>query len=139
MARKKPEMREVYPNLFLGKLVCIDSEFAHIETVEPVIKVLQEPWHAGANDEFLHALDHYRHGGDEYGDCLSECAKAFESTMKAIYDKRNWVYDPVRNDASKLIAICMDIRITSHETCRGKGCEVKNGGEGGIRTPEPLS
>jgi len=88
------------------KLVRIDSEFAHMEMVEPAMKVLREPWLDGANVEFLRALDHYRHGGDEYGDCLSECGKAFESTMKAICAKHDWAYDE-RDTTKQLIATCL--------------------------------
>jgi hypothetical protein len=39
-------------------------------------------------------------------DCLSECLKAFESTMKAICTKRAWIFKPT--DAAKdLIDICL--------------------------------
>ena len=42
--------------------------------------------YAEANAEFLKALEHYRKG--ETKECLTECLKAFETTMKAICNSR---------------------------------------------------
>ena len=60
--------------------------------------------YSGANEEFLKAHEHYRHG--RYKECLNESLKAFESTMKVICQKRGWSYN--QNDtAKKLIEICL--------------------------------
>jgi hypothetical protein len=40
----------------------------------------------------LSAHEHYRHGNTK--ECLTDCLKAFESTMKAICAKRNWAHAP---------------------------------------------
>jgi hypothetical protein len=57
----------------------------------------------GANAEFLKAFEHYRHGKTK--ECLNECLKAFESTMKAICSKRKWVFKPT-DTAKALIEVC---------------------------------
>jgi len=44
----------------------------------------------GANQEFLSAHAHYRSGKRK--ECLADCLKALESTLKAICDKRRWGY-----------------------------------------------
>jgi len=86
-----------------GQIVRVDSQLLHEEVVKPVLQLLSDKAFAGANEEFLRAHDHYRKG--RYQECLNECLKAFESTMKAICAKRNWSYD--QNDtASRLISIC---------------------------------
>jgi hypothetical protein len=86
-----------------GMLIRKDSEFIHAEIVKPVLLLLQAKEYKGANEEFLKAHEHYRHG--KYKECLNECLKAFESTMKAICEKRQWTYN--QNDtAKKLIEIC---------------------------------
>jgi hypothetical protein len=65
--------------------------------------LLREPHLAGANEEFLNAHQHFRHG--RYPECINDCLKAFESTMKAICQKRGWSYD--QNDTAKiLMTIC---------------------------------
>ena len=86
-----------------GEIIQVDSKFVHAEVVKPALKVLSDQRYAGANDEFLKAHEHYRHG--RYKECLNECLKSFESTMKAICKKRSWKY--TGNDtAKKLIEIC---------------------------------
>ena len=86
-----------------GQIVRVDSQLLHSEVVKPALQLLSDKAFAGANEEFLRAHDHYRKG--RYQECLNECLKAFESTMKAICAKRNWSYD--QNDtASKLINVC---------------------------------
>jgi hypothetical protein len=73
-----------------GQLIRVDSEYAHAEIVEPAIALLHEANFTGPNDEFLQAHKHYREGN--YKDALNNALKAFESTMKAICDKRKWSY-----------------------------------------------
>jgi hypothetical protein len=86
-----------------GEIIRIDSQFLHSEAVKPALSVLSASIYAGANQEFLKAHEHYRHG--DYKECLNECLKAFESTMKAICDKREWAYG-AGDTANKLIAVC---------------------------------
>ncbi|MGB5793582.1 STM4504/CBY_0614 family protein [Poseidonibacter sp.] len=88
-----------------GEAIKIDSKFIHSEVVKPTLKILNNSLYKGANEEFLKAHEHYRH--KRYKECLNECLKSFESTMKTICDKHNWAYN--QNDTSKkLIKICFD-------------------------------
>jgi hypothetical protein len=88
-----------------GQIIRKDSELFHQEAVKPVLNFLISPEYTGANEEFLKAHEHYRH--QRYKECLNECLKSFESVMKIICDKHNWIYD--QNDtAKKLIQICFD-------------------------------
>jgi hypothetical protein len=88
-----------------GEVIKIDSKFVHAEVIKPTLKILNNSMYKGANEEFLKAHEHYRH--KRYKECLNECLKSFESTMKTICDKHNWIYN--QNDTSKkLIKICFD-------------------------------
>jgi hypothetical protein len=86
-----------------GEIIRVDSEFIHSEAVKPTLAILRAPGFKGANEEFLQAHEHYRHG--RHKECLVDCLKAFESTMKAICKIRQWEIKP--NDTAKaLIATC---------------------------------
>ncbi len=88
-----------------AEAIKVDSKFIHSEVVKPTLKILNNSLYKGANEEFLKAHEHYRH--KRYKECLNECLKSFESTMKTICDKHNWTYN--QNDTSKkLIKICFD-------------------------------
>jgi hypothetical protein len=87
-----------------GEIIRVDSQLIHAEVVKPVLNLLTAKEYAGANAEFLKAFEHYRKGDTK--ECLNECLKAFESTMKAICTKRKWAFNP--NDTAKaLIDICL--------------------------------
>jgi hypothetical protein len=86
-----------------GEIIRVDSQLIHAEVTKPALVLLSDVAYSGANEEFLKAHEHYRHGN--YKECLNECLKAFESTMKSICDKRGWFYDP-RATAQKLIEVC---------------------------------
>lgn len=73
--------------------------------ITPSLTLLSDPQFAGANEEFLKAHDHYRHG--RHSECLVECLKTFESTMKIICDLKGWPYKAT-NTAKSLIQICLD-------------------------------
>jgi hypothetical protein len=84
-------------------VIRVDSEFIHKEVVLAALHLLADKAFAGANDEFLRAHEHYRHGRLE--ECLVDCLKAFESAMKVICKKRGWAY--ADNDtAKKLVDTC---------------------------------
>lgn len=87
-----------------GEIIRVDSAFIHKEVVIPTLKLLNDSMYQGAQDEFLKAHEHYRHGNHK--EALNECLKSFESTMKAICEKRGWTYDKSKDTASKLIDIC---------------------------------
>lgn len=87
-----------------GKVIRVDSSYVHSEIVKPTLSLLHDIKFEGANEEYLKAHDHFRHGRNK--ECLSECLKAFESTMKIICKEKGWSYN--QNDTSKrLINICL--------------------------------
>lgn len=88
-----------------GQIIRIDNQAVHKEVILPALQMLSKKMYSGANAEFLNAHDHYRKGN--YPECLADCLKAFESTMKVICDKRKWKYDQ-KDTASKLIEIVLD-------------------------------
>lgn len=101
-----------------GELIRVDSQFIHSEVVKPVLTLLATKHYAGANAEFLKAFEHYRKGDTK--ECLNECLKAFESTMKAICTKRGWTFKPT-DTASALVDVCfknhlIPVLIQSHIT-----------------------
>lgn len=87
-----------------NELIRLDSDFLHAEAVKPALMVLRGDGFKGANEEFLLAHEHYRHG--RHKECLVDALKAFESTMKAICKMRGWVSQP--NDTARaLIGTCL--------------------------------
>lgn len=88
-----------------GEIVRVDSELLHVEAVKPALRLLNEKKYKGAQQEFLSAYEHYRHG--KHKESLNDCLKSFESTMKAICDKRKWPYRP-NATAKTLIQVCFD-------------------------------
>jgi hypothetical protein len=88
-----------------GTLLRVDSQLAHTEAVIPALVVLRGKHFAGAQEEFLSAFEHYRHGKKE--EALVDACKSFESTMKAICDKRSWAYDKNKATATDLVNICL--------------------------------
>ncbi|HWG40968.1 MAG TPA: hypothetical protein VN658_10500 [Candidatus Acidoferrales bacterium] len=73
-----------------GHMVRVDSHFLHSTVVKPALVLLSDRRYAGAEQEFLKAHEHYRKRN--YKECLVECLKAFESTMKAICKARKWQF-----------------------------------------------
>ena len=87
------------------QIVRIDSEYIHSEIVKPGLNLLNQQHYAGAQQEFLRAHEHYRKGNAK--EALNECLKAFESTMKAICEKRGWIKKG-KATAKSLIQVCFD-------------------------------
>ena len=88
-----------------GRPIRVDSELIHQEIVKPALTLLGQQGYEGAQEEFLEAHRHYREGDAK--SALNECLKAFESTMKAICQKRGWPYDS-NAPARDLIQKCFD-------------------------------
>ena len=87
-----------------GEMIRVDSEYVHAEAIKPALSILREEIYKGANEEFLSAHEHYRHG--RHKECLNEALKSFESVMKAICLKHKWPYS--QSDTAKtLIDICL--------------------------------
>jgi hypothetical protein len=78
-------------------MVRVDSQIIHTEVVKPALQFLSSKDFKGANQEFLSAHEHYRNR--KFKECLNDCLKAFESTMKSICTKRRWTHQP--NDTAK--------------------------------------
>lgn len=91
-----------------GQILKLTSEFAYENAVRPALQLLRQAYLAGANQEFLSAQDHFRHS--RYKECLNDCLKAFESTMKAICTKRLWPYQQT-DTAKTLIKVCEDNKL----------------------------
>lgn len=88
-----------------GQIIRIDSELIHAEVVKPALTLLRGKGLTGAQQEFLKAHEHYRHGNGK--EALAECLKAFESVMKVICAKRKWAHAP-QATSSALIQVCFD-------------------------------
>lgn len=88
-----------------GEIVRVDSELIHSEAVKPALRLLNERNYQGAQQEFLSAYEHYRHG--KHKEALNDCLKSFESTMKAICDQQKWEY-PANATSKALIQVCFD-------------------------------
>lgn len=86
-----------------GEIIRVDSQFLHREAVKPALGLLSQKEFAGANEEFLSAYEHYRHG--RHDECLNECLKAFESTLKTICTLRKWAIDS--NATAKTLLDCV--------------------------------
>lgn len=84
-----------------GRVLRIDSELLHTETVKPAISFLNQAKYAGPRDEFIGAYEHYRHG--DLKEALNDALKAFESTIKVVLELRGWQYDKT-SPAKKLLA-----------------------------------
>jgi hypothetical protein len=89
-----------------GNIISRDSEWTYKNIKEPILGILSDPDFNGPNEYYLSANKHYLNG--EYNDCITDCGKAFESTMRVICDKKGkgWEYDPKKATASDLIQIC---------------------------------
>lgn len=86
-----------------GEIIRIDSQLIHAEVVKPAITLLRGAEYAGAQEEFLKAHEHYRHGNHK--EALAEALKAFESVMKVICAKRGWEHDPHATSRALLTVI----------------------------------
>lgn len=87
------------------QIIRVDSKYTHAEIIKPVISLLSNKVFEGANEEYLKAHEHYRHGRNK--ECLTECNKAFESTLKTICKEKGWSFNK-KDTANKLIKVCFD-------------------------------
>jgi hypothetical protein len=82
---------------YIDKIIKIDSKLLHIDIIKPALNLLNTEQFKNANEEFLSAHEHFKFG--KFKECLSDCLKAFESTMKIICFKNKFAYE--KNDTSK--------------------------------------
>ena len=73
-----------------GMIFRVDSELIHSEITQPALRYLHQQGFEGPRDEFLKAHAHYRSG--DMKDAITDANNAFESTLKAICDQRDWGY-----------------------------------------------
>lgn len=88
-----------------GQIIKVSDQLLHQEAVKPALLFLNETGFEGAREEFLKAFDNYKQG--KYKECLVECLKTFESTLKIIFDQKNWEYKKGDN-IKKLINIALE-------------------------------
>lgn len=80
-----------------GKIIRVDNSLLHSGTIQQTLNLLLDPDFKNVNDEFLKAHEHFRSKRNH--ECLNDCLKAFESTMKIICNKNGWKYK--ETDTSK--------------------------------------
>lgn len=85
------------------QLIRVDSELMHEEVTKPALRLLARPGFAGPESEFLTAHAKFMKG--EHREAITYAAAAFESTMKAICEKRGWPYNETDN-AVTLVNAC---------------------------------
>jgi hypothetical protein len=86
------------------QIIRMDNEHLHRDVVLPALMLLSEQGFEGANDEYRKAHKHYQ--DENIKECLNECLKSFESTMKTICTRRGWSFQNT-DTAAKLIEICL--------------------------------
>ena len=88
-----------------SEIIRVDSTYVHSEITKPTISLLWNGKFKGANEEYLKAHEHYKKGRNK--ECLTDCLKAFESTMKSICKVKGWKYKET-DTAKRLIQICFN-------------------------------
>ena len=88
-----------------GLLIRIDSEYLHAEAVQPALQLLHDSRFKGALSEFANAHEHFRH--KRYAESLTDCLKAFESTIKSICNQHKWSYSETAQ-AKDLLKVVFD-------------------------------
>tara|TARA_R110000850_G_scaffold221286_2_gene347103 strand:+ start:2701 stop:3624 length:924 start_codon:yes stop_codon:yes gene_type:complete len=132
-----------------GEIIRVDSTLIHENITKPTLTLLHNSKLSGANEEFLKAHEHYRHSRNK--ECLAECLKAFESTLKIICTEKGWEFNNDRDTSNRLIQICFDnglvpsyiqTQFTSLQSLLTSGIPtIRNrvGGHGQGQTPIPAS
>lgn len=123
-----------------GEIIRIDTTLIHNNIIKPALKLIYEEGFFGVEEEMLKAFEYRRKSDNK--NAILEAGKAFESTMKAICDKKGYVYDKDKDTAQKLIEILennnfypayMRAHLTSLRATLGTGVPVvrnKNAGHG---------
>ncbi len=89
------------------KVQRLDSTVLH-EEMKECLTLLSDPEYRKANEEFLKAHDHYRHG--RLDEALAYCNSAFESVMKTVLTKKKIAIKP-RATAAPLVLECIKARV----------------------------
>ncbi|XLS27951.1 STM4504/CBY_0614 family protein [Flavobacteriaceae bacterium M23B6Z8] len=113
-----------------GEIIRVDSTFIHSEVVKPTLSLLKNSKFKGANEEYLKAHEHFRHGRNK--ECINECLKSFESTLKIICKIKGWDYKET-DTSRKLIQICFQNQLIPTFT-QNQFTSLQNLVESGIPT-----
>jgi hypothetical protein len=81
----------------------IDGHFSHQNIIEPCMRILGSRFNV-ANEEMLKAHSALR--AADYPSVITDCASAFESTLKSICEEKNWHYEKSRDTCSALLEVC---------------------------------
>lgn len=84
-----------------SEIVQISDRASHAEVILPALHLLTDKRLSTANFEFLAALAHLRKR--EFGDAISEAAKALETALKTIAAEKKWPHDPTKDTLKKLL------------------------------------
>ncbi|MCL4483695.1 MAG: hypothetical protein M1445_13980 [Bacteroidetes bacterium] len=87
-----------------GNIIRIDNKLLHKEVIIETLHFLTSNTFKNANEEFLSAHEHYRHKRNK--ECLNDCLKALETTMKVICQLNNWEFSET-DAAKKLLDTCI--------------------------------
>lgn len=91
-----------------GQIIRIDNQLLHKDVILSTLHFLSYVAFKNANDEFLSAHQHFRHQRTK--ECLNDCLKSLETTLKIICDENNWQYTKT-DTAYKLISICINNKL----------------------------
>ncbi len=88
-----------------SEFIEVSSRASHAEIIVPTLHVLADRRFAPANSEYRAALDHLRK--KEFGDAISEAAKALETTLKIIAAEKDWPHDATKDTLKRLLDIAI--------------------------------
>ena len=83
------------------RIIRKDNKLLHTEIVNPLLHLLSNSILKNVDDEFLNALNHYKNSRNK--ECVNDCLKALETTLKIICHHNNWTFDTTKDTANKLI------------------------------------
>jgi hypothetical protein len=89
-------------------IIRVDNTLLHKEVIIETLQFLSTQTFKNANDEFIKAHEHFRHKRQK--ECLVDCLKALETTMKIICQENNWHYNKT-DTAKKLIETCINNKL----------------------------
>lgn len=85
-----------------GEIIRVDSTYIHSEVVKATLVLIHNKLFQGVDEEYLKAHEHYRHGRNK--ECIAECSKALESTLKTIFTHKGWQFN-VNDTTSTLVNV----------------------------------
>jgi hypothetical protein len=95
-----------------GEIIRIADDYSHTEMTQPAMKLLIDHKFKGAAEEFTNAHKHFKEG--RLKESITDCNKAFESTMKSICNLRKWTCKD-NATAKTLIEVLITNKLLSKE------------------------